>query len=251
VSASEVAGDERVIVCGRSSGLAKAVVALRGAGRADSVSVTLVTEDDLEVDRCALIDADRVCGNPTSTEVLEHAGVRGALAVLVVREDAFGGGGARIEPSDEFALRVTLAARSLDPEVPILVEAVETRSRHLLESAGATTVVSAETVSARALAQSILDPGVSHVYEHLLGSGVRGMGIYAVSHGGRLTKAEFGTLELAVTSKGGCVVGWREADGTLSVNPNVGARVPDNAALLLVAADERAAIDILGTIVLS
>jgi len=251
VTTPGASGGERVIVCGRSSGFAEAIAALRGAGRLAPVSVTLVTEDDLGASRCALIDADRVCGSPTSVEVLERAGVCGALAVLIVREDACGGSGARIEPSDEFTLRVTLAARSVDPDVSILVEAGEARSRHLLEAAGATTVVSAETVGARALAQSILNPGVSRVYDQLLGVGARGMGIYAVSRGGRLAKARFGALERAVTSRGDCVVGWREVDGTVNVNPSIGAVVPDDAAPLLVAADERAATGILGAIVLS
>lgn len=233
---------ERVIVCGRGSGLAGAVAAVRGAGRMAAPRVIVVSEDDPETDPCTVLDVDIVCGSPTSREALESAGVVGALGVLVVGGSGVAAGSC-MDPADELALRIAVAVRSLDRHVPICVQSAQNRRRSVLEAAGATLVVSAETVGARLLAQSILDPGSSRVYRRLLGAGRDRTGVFAVTAPDYLEGVGFGDAQRVLVSSGTCLLGWRSQSGPLEVNPDPAARIPEEALLYLVAGCESLALE--------
>lgn len=89
-----------------------------------------------------------LCGDATSDETLDRAGIKRAKALISVVS------------SDADNLYITMGARLLNERLFIVARAEDDRSEQKLLRAGATRVVSPYAIGAARLAQAVLRPAV-------------------------------------------------------------------------------------------
>ncbi|MBI3976730.1 MAG: NAD-binding protein [Chloroflexi bacterium] len=143
------------------------------------------------------LDLHYVQGDPALETVLARANVRDARAAIVLADTAHGAGAA----SEERTTLVTLALKSLKPDIKVTAEALDLKSEAHLRRAGADDIVISGEFNGFLLSSAALAPGISQV--------VRGL----LSHGDTVLRREaippefvgrtFGELFLALRSRHG------------------------------------------------
>ncbi len=156
-----------LLVCGWNAYAERVLDALFAA--ADASEVVLVNE--LPEERAAeLLLRQRgrrvrfVRGDPASEAALERASVRHARAAIVVADTARGG----MAASDDRTTLVTLALKSLRPEMRVTAEALDDRSEAHLRRAGADDIVISGEFNGFLLSSAAVSPGISQVVRPLL-----------------------------------------------------------------------------------
>jgi len=139
-----------------------------------------------------------VRGDPASEPTLERASVRQAFGAIVLAD-------ASAHAPDERATLVTLALKSLRPQLRVTVEVVDAKSEPHLRRAGADEVISSGEFNAFLLASATTAPGISAVVRPLLTHGRSELRRIAIPE--EFVGRTFGELAKAL----------RERDGTLAI----------------------------------
>jgi len=143
-----------------------------GFGVKGQAAIATMLAHDKEPGRIIVIDARAdaveeaqrrghagVVGNASSAAVLEAAGVRDAVAVVVAPD------------RDDTAVLVTLTARELNPTARIVASVREAENAHLLQQGGADSVIVSSGAAGRLLGHAVHSPRVVQVLEDLLSVG--------------------------------------------------------------------------------
>jgi Trk K+ transport system NAD-binding subunit len=120
-------------------------IIIAGQGEVGQAAREVISEEGLEVTTIDIEDRDGVdiVGDAGSEEILEAAGVETAGAIIVGL------------PHDSDSLLTTVLARSLNPDIEILVRVSDTDATRKALSAGADYVLSVPRVSARMVAREL------------------------------------------------------------------------------------------------
>src|SRR5581483_8312771 len=105
-------------------------------------------------------------GDPAAEATLERANVRHARAAIVLTDTSRASAAA-----DEHTTLVTLAVKSLKPDIKVTAEALETSSEAHLRRAGADDIVISGEFNGFMLSSAALSPGMSRVVRRLLSFG--------------------------------------------------------------------------------
>lgn len=108
-----------------------------------------------------------VRGDPAAETTLERAGVRDARAAIVLADASRGFAGA----SDERTTLITLALKSLKPDLNVTVEALDLKNEAHLRRAGADDIVISGEFNGFLLSSAASAPGISQVVRSLLSLG--------------------------------------------------------------------------------
>lgn len=183
---------DHTIVCGFGTKGRAAIETLLARDH-ERANIVVVDADADAVEEATRAGFGAVHGDAGRVAVLEEAGVRDAIAVVVATD------------RDDAAVLVTLTARELNPGATIVASARESENVHLLRHSGAESVILSSGAAGRLLGQAVHSPQLVEVLEDLL----------AVGQGLDLVECpvmEAGTL--AELSKPGPVLGVIR-DGTL------------------------------------
>lgn len=120
-------------------------IIIAGQGEVGKAALNVVSEAGLDTVTIDVEDGDNVdiVGNAGANETLEEAGIETAGAIIVGL------------PDDSDSLLTTVLARSLNPDVEILVRVSDTDATRKALSAGADYVLSVPRVSARMVAREL------------------------------------------------------------------------------------------------
>lgn len=198
---------DHVIVCG--AGRIGGLVAedLRQAG----AEFVVIDQDSERVQELIAGDILAVEGYAGDEEALELAGIaRARTLISVVRSDADN-------------LYITITARSLNPDIIIVVRAEEEATVTKLKRVGATRVVAPYHLGAMRIANAVLRPAVTDVMEMAAtGSDVLGLQIaeIAVATGSRVADKTLKDAQLR-QELGVMIIAIRSAEGITAVNPSI------------------------------
>jgi voltage-gated potassium channel len=147
--------NDHIIICGFGVKGRSALRTLldKGATRQD---VVVIDESGEARENATAMGLTVVCGSATSTEVLEHAGIRDARSVVVAVN------------RDDTAVLITLTARELNPKATIVASVREAENVHLLRQSGATSVVTSADAAGRLLGFAVQQPEITEVLEDLM-----------------------------------------------------------------------------------
>lgn len=169
-----------------------------------------------------------VHGDPTSEEVLARANVAEAARAMVLPAQGQ-------EDADGRSLLVTLALRSVSPDLYICVEALQARHIVHLRRAGANEIISSTEVAANMLAQAALTPGVTRLYDEIL-SNRYGHEVYRIPVGSQLAgKAVGEAADVVAQSEPILILAVDLGDGDVRVNPPRDLVIEADATLLVLA----------------
>ncbi len=187
--------ERHVVILGlneRVGGLVRQLhAALRGLHH-----VVIVAPDALELpvaDREAYRNVFAVAGDPTSSRVLEDADLDSAARVVVL---APAGDGARAGSPDSRALMATVAVLCRRRPVPLVVELTDQASLRYTAGLTEADVVVGSGYSECMLAQAVLSPGVTEIYDHLLGFSDDSNELFAVPVPDHLVGRSFAEAQL-------------------------------------------------------
>jgi voltage-gated potassium channel len=158
-----------VLVCGWNQ---YAERVLEGLGASPDAQLVLVNELPDEaaseiVTRYGSIQLQYVRGDPAAESTLERAGVRDARAAIVLADTSRGFAAA----SDERTTLVTLALKSLKPDLKVTAEALDLKSEAHLRRAGADDIIISGEFNGFLLSSAAAAPGISQVVRSLLSFG--------------------------------------------------------------------------------
>ncbi|HSR67362.1 MAG TPA: TAXI family TRAP transporter solute-binding subunit [Acidobacteriota bacterium] len=120
-------------------------------------------------------DVSFVFGDPLKREVLKNAGVED-FRTLVILADRSSREAAKY--SDHRSLMVALAARDLKGDIHLVVEVLESENREHFERLKNAEIVSVEDLAEKIMAQSVISPGITEVFERLLTASMDSNEIY-------------------------------------------------------------------------
>jgi voltage-gated potassium channel len=125
-------------------------IIIAGDGEVGEAAREVVTAEGLDVITIGRQEADEVdiVGDAATRETLEEAGIETAGAIIVGL------------PDDSAALLTTVLARSLNPDIEILVQVSETDATRKALSGGADYVLSVPRISARMVARELRDEDI-------------------------------------------------------------------------------------------
>lgn len=103
-----------------------------------------------------------ISGDPANREILKRADVRNARTVVVLADEN------DPENSDSKSILIVLAIESINANVHIIVELINSNSEMFFQYTHVDEIVCLEQLSEKLLAQSALTPGLSQVYMDLL-----------------------------------------------------------------------------------
>ncbi len=138
-----------------------------------------------------------VRGDPASEAVLERANVRHAQAAIVLADASRPTSAA----SDDRATLVTLALKSLKPDLHVTVEALDLKSQSHLRRAGADDIVISGEFNAFLLSSAATSPGISDVVRPLLS--VSGSELRRVTLAPEYVGRTYGEVASALRAKDG------------------------------------------------
>lgn len=171
---------------------------------ADASTPTALTLANIESAAAILILAQRQ--QPTST----------GMEMVDPQTDGFH---TSINPADARSLLVALVARRLNKSVPISVELLDEHDRGHFELAGVDQIVSVETISAKLMAQAVLEPGLTGVFGALLTCVDDTAEPYFYDVDERLEGTTFGEFRKLAARHRVIPVGLRDRTGHLTMNP--------------------------------
>ncbi len=194
----EIRMKDHLILCGWSQYAERVLDAFRAAGRGDRI--VLVNELPEQVVAELLIThrgVRFVRGDPASEVTLARANVAQAAAAVVLADATLAG-------ADERTALVTLALKSVRPELPVTAEALDLKSEPHLRRAGADEVITSGEFNAFLLSAATASPGIPAVVRPLLshgGNALRRVAIPEEHVGGT-----FGDLARAMRERDGSLV---------------------------------------------
>lgn len=157
-----------VLVCGWNQHAERVLDGLLAQPDEQVVLVNEVPEEGMNelLTRYRGRDVSYVRGDPAVEGVLFRANVQQARSAVVLADASSGAGTA----SDELTTLVTLAIKSLNPNVKVTAEAVEMKSETHLRRAGADDIVITGEYNGFLLSSTAIVPGISQVVRGLLSS---------------------------------------------------------------------------------
>jgi voltage-gated potassium channel len=155
---------DHYIICGFGVKGRSAIRTLLGQG-VDRSDIVVVEQDRSSVEEAIQAGFAAVPGDASRTSVLEEAGVRAAVGVVIAPD------------RDDAAVLMTLTARELNPAATIVSAVREEENAHLLRQSGADSVITSSEASGRLLGMATRNPQVAEVLEDLLTAGV-GLDVY-------------------------------------------------------------------------
>lgn len=171
---------DHLLICGWNPYAESVLDAVVASGSREIVLVNELTEEE----SAAVIARQKgsavrfVRGDPAAEAVLERASVRQARAAIVVADASR----ADAASSDARTILVTLALKSLRPELRVTVEALDAESEPHLRRAGADDIVISGEFNGFLLSSAAVAPGISQVVRPLLslsGTELRRVGVPA------------------------------------------------------------------------
>lgn len=194
----EIRIKDHLIVCGWSQYAERVLEALVAAGRGDRiVLVNELPEDLVSEFLLAHRGARFVRGDPSSEVTLERANVREAAAAVVLADATLAG-------ADERTALVTLALKSVRPDLVVIAEALDLKSEPHLRRAGADEVITSGEFNAFLLSSATAASGIPAVVRPLLSHGANALRRVRIpeEHVGRT----FGELARAMRERDGSLV---------------------------------------------
>lgn len=174
-----------------------------------------------------------VVGDPGDPAVLQKADVQHARCALVLSDHQDRAG-------DFEAVASAMAVEGLAPQVHSVVEVTRSENKEHLRHRNrwADEVVDSEDLSECLLSQAVITPGITHVYEELLSFGKESQEIYISPLPRQLEGLCFREAARRPTAgpRARIPIGYRDADGSLHLNPGPDAaakplRVPPKTAM--------------------
>lgn len=157
-----------------------------------------------------------VRGNPARDETLQRAGIDKARHAVILTRDP-------TDPaSDNQNVAIALAIEGRCKQVNTVVECIDPASEELLRKAGCDRIVCTSRFDAHFLSQELLNPGIQEVLADLLTLG-QGQQLYLVPV---TAGATFGNLAERCRQQGHIALGFRNADGGITMNPVAAETVP-------------------------
>jgi voltage-gated potassium channel len=152
---------DHTIVCGYGTKGRNAVATLLARG-VPKDRIVIVDTDATAIDEATRAGHAAVHGRSTQTAVLEEAGVRDAVAVIVATD------------TDESSVLTTLTARELNRDATIVAAVREAENRHLIHESGADSAIVSSGAAGRLLGLATDSPSLVEVLEDLMtvGSGI-------------------------------------------------------------------------------
>ncbi len=187
-----------LIVCGWNQYAERVLEALAAAGSAERIVLVNELPEEMISDVLTRLRGARVVrGDPTSEVTLERANVRQASSAIVLADASRTG-------ADERTALVTLALKSLRPDLAVTAEAVDLKGESHLRRAGADEVVMSGEFNAFLLSSATAAPGIPAVVRPLLTHGPASLRRIPISaeHVGRT----FGELARALRDRDGTLV---------------------------------------------
>lgn len=158
---------DHLLICGWNPYAENVLDAIVASGEVREI----VLVNELAEDEAAAVVARQqgrvvrfVHGDPASEAVLARANVRQARAAIVVADGSRAGAAS----SDARTILVTLALKSLRPELRVTVEALDAQSEPHLRRAGADDIVISGEFNGFLLSSAAVAPGISQVVRPLL-----------------------------------------------------------------------------------
>src|SRR5438105_475300 len=164
--------DGHLIICGWNQYAERVLEAIFNSRAGFDLPVVIVNEMPEEV-MAELLSRHRskllqyVRGDPATESVLARANVRSGRAAIVLADASHGLGGA----NDDRTTLVTLALKSVRPDLHVTVEALDLGSEAHLRRAGADDIVISGEFNGFMLSSATLSPGISQVIRRLLSFG--------------------------------------------------------------------------------
>lgn len=150
---------DHIVICGWNDHARQ--IAQDALSEDGGTAVVVVTESELP-DGFVQPRLLHVCGDATTSDALERAGIEKARAAVVLAEMRTG---AADQDVDARTILGALALRRLAPEIHLIVELLERDNRFHAVNAGANEVVSTEAYTGTMLSYAARFPGMSVVFE--------------------------------------------------------------------------------------
>jgi voltage-gated potassium channel len=195
----EIRATGHLVVCGWSQYAERVLEALIAGGRGNTIVIVGELPEEVASDLLVRYRGARfVRGDPASEVTLARANVRQASAAVVLADASRAG-------ADERTALVTLALKSVRPDLVVTAEAVDLKSESHLRRAGADEVVTSGEFNAFLISSATAASGIPAVVRPLLSHGANSLRRVAIpaEHVGRT----FGELSRAM----------RDRDGTLLI----------------------------------
>ncbi len=128
---------------------------------------TVITERGSEVGEESFQDkVTFVFGDPTKQEVFRRAGLKDFRSVIIVADQE----AARIDPNyaDQRTIMVALAVSEVRSEVHIVAEILRAENQYYFRKLQNVELVSIQDLTEKLLAQALISPGVTEVFQRLL-----------------------------------------------------------------------------------
>lgn len=193
---------------------------------AGSVMPVLLVDDRLEELPAELQKRNvrYVRGNPARDETLQRAGIDKARHAVILTRDP-------TDPaSDNQNVAIALAIEGRCKQVNTVVECIDPASEELLRKAGCDRIVCTSRFDAHFLSQELLNPGMQEVLADLLTLS-QGQQIYLVPV---TAGATFSDLSERCRKLGHIALGFRSADGGVTMNPALNESVPTASQLVTI-----------------
>ncbi len=181
-----------VVVCGFGLSGAVAVRELLESGF-DADSIVVLDTEQSALEAAAALGVTGMLGDPSRDDLLQHARVRDAKAVIIT------------VPDDSTAILLTLSVRSVAPETRIVVRIQEQIYQRQLRQAGADVIVSSTKIGGLLLADAVESSYIVSFINDLLSSRGRINLIerHALPHEiGRWSNALQGVLVIGLVRRG-------------------------------------------------
>jgi voltage-gated potassium channel len=149
---------DHTIVCGFGT-KGRAAIATLAARGVEPSRIVVVDEQTDAVDEASRAGFAAIHGRCTRTEVLEEAGIRDAVAVVVATD------------TDEAAVLTTLTAREHNRSATIVAAVREAENRHLILESGADSAIISSGAAGRLLGLATHSPRLVEVLEDLMSVG--------------------------------------------------------------------------------
>jgi len=131
-------------------------------------------------------------GNPTSEDALIRAGVAQAMGVLVLAQDP------NDESSDAESFTTGTLVKLIEEDagrpISLVIELADRKNQRMMERVGAHGIVPVEGISDMLLMQEMFNPGLRHLFEHLV-TYKNGCELYLVPH--RLAGRKLQEIQIA------------------------------------------------------
>ena len=174
----------------------------------ESREVVVVTESEEIARRLDEVGIACVLGSPTEDEVLLESGIERARGLVAA------------ECSDALNVYVVLTARVLNPDLHIIVRAIDVGADQKLRRAGANEVVAPFTMAARQIAQSVLRPSVAAFVDRALHEAEMGLQMEELVVGEKAQLAGVSLKESGIRQSLDLIIlAVKKADGDTVFNP--------------------------------